>query len=301
MSAQPDLAARLRRLRPAHQLQPANDGHDAALAELMARVARLRGRAREIARMRPRLDVAALGGRWIDEHLLCVERRYTPTCRHGDVSFRRLLQLRHDRSGLLGVRQALDPQRIVFLDTETNGLSGGSGTLAFMIGLARLEGELLVTRQYVMTRYGAESAMLDRLARDLAGATHLVTYNGKSFDVPLLQTRLRLHGRSDLFATLEHLDLLHALRRAKRHRPDLAFVADCRLQTAEARLLRLERRDDLPGHEVPRAWEQLLRDADANLMRRALEHNRLDVLSLGALLALFCESAGPFLGCAAAD
>lgn len=299
MSAQ--LAARLRRLRPAHQMLPANDAHDAALAELMARVARLRGRAREIARMRPRLDIAALGGRWIDEHLLCVERRYTPACRHGDMSLRRLLQLRHDRSGLLGVRQALDPRRIVFLDTETNGLSGGAGTLAFMIGMARLEGELLVTRQYVITRYGAEGAMLDRLARDLADAVHLVSYNGKRFDVPLLQTRLQLHGRDDAFAALEHIDLLHALRRARRHRPDLAFVSDCRLQTAEARLLRLERRDDLPGQEVPRAWEQLLRDGDANLMRRALEHNRLDVLSLGALLALFAESAGHLLGCAAAD
>lgn len=295
MSGRPDLATRLQRLRPTPLPASANDAHDAALADLMARVARLRGRAREIARMRPRLNVAALGGRWVAEHLLCVERRYTPTCRHGDVAFRRLFQLTHDRSGLLGVEHAVDPQRVVYLDTETNGLSGGSGTLAFMIGLARVDGERLLVRQYVMTRYGAEGAMLDHLVRDLQGATHLVTYNGKSFDVPLLQTRLRLHARDDAFAGLTHIDLLHALRRAKRHRPDLSMVADCRLQTAEARLLRLERRDDLPGSEVPRAWESILRDEDAALMHRALEHNRLDVLSLAALLAVFAESSGPLL------
>lgn len=301
MSARPDLATRLQRLGPARLPQPANDAHDAALADLMARVARLRGRAREIARMRPRLDVAALGGRWIAEHLLCIERRYTPTCRHGDVPLRRLLQLTHDRSGLLGIEHAIDPQRIVFLDTETNGLSGGAGTLAFMVGLAKLEGELLVTRQYVMTRYGAEPAMLERLTRELDGAAHLVTYNGKSFDVPLLQTRMRLHGRGEPFAHVAHIDLLHALRRAKRHRPDLSIIGDCRLQTAEARLLRLERHDDLPGSEVPRAWERLLSDGDAALMRRALEHNRLDVLSLAALLTVLAASTGPFLGRPAVD
>jgi len=299
MSALPDLATRLQRLAPARSFA-SNDARSAELEALMARVARLRGRAREIARMRPRLDVASLGGRWVGEHLLCVERRYPLVCRHGDVPLRRLAQLRRDRGGLLGIEHALDPRRIVFLDTETNGLSGGSGTLAFMLGLAKLEEELLVVRQYVLTRYSAEAAMLDRLAEELHGAAHVVTYNGKRFDVPLLQTRLRLHGRGDPFAALPHIDLLHALRRARRHRPELGVLADCRLQTAEARLLRLERRDDLPGSEIPRAWERLLRDEDASLLAQALEHNRLDLLSLAALLPALGDLAGTLLGAPAA-
>ena len=265
------------------------------LAELMERIARLRGRARMIAQTHPRLDAATLGGRYVAEHLLCVERRYTLACRHGDVSFSRLAQLRYDSSGLLGIAHALDPQRLVFLDTETSGLSGNEATLAFMVGVCKLEGDALVVRQYLLTRPSAEAAMLRHLARELEGATHLVTYNGKRFDVPLLETRLRRHDAPNVFAGLAHLDLLHAVRRARQLRPDFAPAADCRLQTAGAHLLHLQRINDLPGHAAPRAWERLLRHHDTSLMRAALDHNRLDVLSLAALLPVLADGTGELL------
>ena len=265
------------------------------LAELMERIARLRGRARMIAQTHPRLDAATLGGRYVAEHLLCVERRYTLACRHGDVSFLRLAQLRYDSSGLLGIAHALDPQRLVFLDTEASGLSGNEATLAFMVGVCKLEGDALLVRQYLLTRPSAEAAMLRHLARELEGATHLVTYNGKRFDVPLLEMRLRRHDAPNVFAGLAHLDLLHAVRRARQLRPDLAPAADCRLQTAEAHLLHLQRVNDLPGHAAPRAWERLLRHHDTSLMRAALDHNRLDVLSLAALLPVLADGTGELL------
>lgn len=269
---------------------------EAELAELMQRIARLRGRARIIARTQPRLDAAALGGRYVSEHLLCVERRYTLACRHGDVAFSRLAQLRYDNSGMLGIARALDPRRLVFLGVESSALSDGEGTLAFMIGVGKLEADALVVRQYLLTRQSAEGALLQRITRELDGATHLVTYNGKRFDLPLLETRLRLRHAPDVFADLAHLDLLHAVRRARQHRPDLPPATDCRLQTAEARLLHLQRADDLPGHAAPRAWARLLRNnGDTDLMRAVLDHNRLDILSLAALLPVLAEGSGELL------
>lgn len=278
------------------QLSVAPDfSRDAELAVLMQRIARLRGRARMIARARPRLDAAALGGRYVAEHLLCIQRRYTLACRHGDVPFARLAQLRYDHDGLLGIAHALDPQRLVFLDIESSAQSDGDGALAFMIGIAKLESDALVARQYLLTRPSAESALLRHLARELESATHLVTYNGKRFDVPLLQTRLDLHRLPDAFAGMAHLDLLHAVRRARQHRRDLLPASDCRLQTAEAHLLRLARSNDLPGHAASRAWERLLRHNDTTLMRAALDHNRHDVLSLAALLPVLAGDGGALL------
>ena len=286
---------RPRRPQPARTPVAPDQSRDAEFAELMQRIARLRGRARMIARAQPRLDAAALGGRYVAEHLLCVERRYTLACRHGDVPFARLAQLRYDNSGLLGIDHALDPQHLVFLDTETGSLSAGDGTLAFMIGVCKLEDNALVARQYLLTRPRAEGSMLRHIMRELEGATHLVTYNGKRFDLPLLETRLRLHEIPNAFADLTHLDLLHAVRRARRHRPALPLTSGCRLQTAEAHFLHLERANDLPGHATPRAWERLLQHNDTSLMNAALDHNRLDVLSLAALLPVLADCSGELL------
>lgn len=283
--------------RPQHARLPVapDPSREVEFAELMERIARLRGRARLIAQAHPRLQGATLGGRYVAEHLLCVERRYTLACRHGDVPFLRLAQLRYDNGGLLGIAHALDPQRLVFLDTETSGLSGNEATLAFMVGVCKLEGNALVARQYLLTHQSAEATMLRHIARELEDATHLVTYNGRRFDVPLLETRLRRHDAPNMFAGLAHLDLLHAVRRARQQRPDLPPAADCRLQTAEAHLLHLERVNDLPGHAAPRAWERLLRHNDTSLMRAALDHNRFDVLSLAVLLPVLANGTGELL------
>ena len=132
-----------------------------------------------------------------------------------------------------------------------------------------------------MAGFGAESELVARVSDRFARAGVIVSFNGKSFDMPLLKTRGRLVERELSAEGLVHVDLLHVTRRLLR-----AGWPDCRLRTAEARALRLERADDLPGAEAPGAWRRWLAHGDASLLARVLDHNRADVLSLVALLAL---------------
>jgi hypothetical protein len=132
-----------------------------------------------------------------------------------------------------------------------------------------------------VTGFSAEAAMLAAVREWVDAADCLVTFNGKSFDVPLLKSRFALAREPHPFAPLAHADLLHATRRRLQH-----GWPDCRLRTAESRGLAFERDDDLPGAQVPAAWQRWLRHGDAAAVPRILEHNRLDVLSLAALLVL---------------
>jgi len=173
-----------------------------------------------------------------------------------------------------------DPEALVFFDTETSGLAGGTGTVAFLVGVARFEAQALVTRQFLMTTFAAEAALIAAV-RSLVGAGRcLVSYNGKSFDAPLVRARARLQRAPDPFDGLEHVDLLHAVRRRYRGR-----WPDCRLRTAEERALGFARVDDLDGSLVPEAFRRFMRCGDSGPLPRILQHNRDDLLSLAALLA----------------
>jgi hypothetical protein len=167
----------------------------------------------------------------------------------------------------------------VYIDTETTGLSGGTGNLAFMVGAARYSGEhSLEVRQYVLAGFSAEPRMLRALFDWVGPNAVLVSYNGKCFDLPLLATRLKMHRIEGNPGLLRHLDLMYGVRRAYRgHWPD------CRLQTAERRLLDLCRSDDLPGSEAPAAWQAWLRRGVTSQLLRVLAHNHQDVASLALL------------------
>lgn len=168
---------------------------------------------------------------------------------------------------------------LVFVDTETSGLAGGTGTLVFMIGIGRVEGGELSIAQYLLTRPAAEAAMLDRVAAELPANPTWVSFNGRAFDVPLLATRQRLCRRRDVYTGRPHWDLLHPLRAAFATRWD-----DCCLSTAEARLLRVSRDDDLPSALVPEAWRRWLHAGDPSGLLKALAHHRQDIESLARLL-----------------
>lgn len=183
--------------------------------------------------------------------------------------------------------------RFLCFDTETTGLAGGSGTRAFMIGAADWCDGALRVRQLYLTAMAGEAAMLAHFSGWLTPDTVLVSYNGRSYDAPLLSTRYRLQRMSDPLRGRAHVDLLHPVRRRYRGRWE-----NCRLATIERQLLRIVREDDLPGSEAPTAWRSFLREGHTTPLARVVEHNRQDVVTLARLLEHLDESAGAWLGSA---
>ncbi len=181
--------------------------------------------------------------------------------------------------GAFDRRDALDPARLLYFDTETTGLAGGTGTRAFMIGAADWHAGALRIRQLTISTMAAEAAMLDAFRDWLAPDTVLVSYNGKSYDVPLLATRYRLARRANPLEGLAHVDLLYPSRRRWR-----GVYENCRLVTIERQVLQVVREDDLPGSQAPAAWLSYLRGGSARNLRRVLAHNHQDVVSLARLL-----------------
>jgi len=171
-------------------------------------------------------------------------------------------------------------RRPLFLDTETTGLSGGTGTLAFLVGLAWRESEGLALAQYFLCDFDQEQALLWAVGQCISQAGVLVSYNGRSFDWPLLQTRLVL--RRAKWPSPPHLDLLTLARRIFRPR-----LPDCALQTIEQSVLDLHRADDLPGSLIPSRYFAWLRQGDPRVLDPVFLHNQQDVLSMALLLARF--------------
>jgi uncharacterized protein len=166
----------------------------------------------------------------------------------------------------------------LFLDTETTGLSGGTGTLPFLIGLGWFEGESFIIKQIFVRDFTEECASLTFFL-DLAKTKRfLVTFNGKAFDVGLLSTRLIMNRFHTPLSDMPHLDLLHPSRRLFSHRID-----NSRLATLEEAILGYHRKGDLPGCEIPQRYFDWLKYRDSRLIADVFEHNRLDVISMVAL------------------
>lgn len=178
-----------------------------------------------------------------------------------------------------------DVRKLLFLDTETTGLSGGAGTLAFEIGLGFIDARGMVIRQYVMRDYGEESAMLAEIASLLPRFDTLVTFNGKSFDIPLLESRMVMHRIRVHLTDWPHLDLLHACRRVYKLR-----LGRCSLSALEEAVLGESRTDDLPGAQVPQRYFDYLRTREFALLEDVLRHNRQDVESLASLTGYLCSA-----------
>lgn len=168
---------------------------------------------------------------------------------------------------------------VLAFDTETTGLAGGTGTRAFMIGAADWRDGGLRVRQLTLTTLGGEAAMLREFATWLADDTVVMSYNGKSYDRPLLSTRYTLARLPDPVRGRAHIDLLHPVRRRYRGQWE-----NCRLVTAERELLGVLRDNDLPGSEAPGAWLEYLRGGSADKLRRVATHNRDDLLSLWGIV-----------------
>ena len=211
--------------------------------------------------------------------LLVVRRRFPVDHRHGDQS---LLASRDaaPRALSLLARAGADlaeGRRLLYLDTETTGLAGGTGTYAFLVGVGFFDGDHFEVRQLFMRDLDEEPALLTALEEIFQGFDGFVTYNGSGFDLPLLETRFVL-ARRRFPGPVFHVDLLGPARRLWSDR-----LADCRLGTVEQHALRFTRDDDLPGALIPTVYFEYLRRKRPDELPRVFEHNRHDILSLAAL------------------
>lgn len=171
-----------------------------------------------------------------------------------------------------------NPRKSLFLDIETSGLSGGTGTWAFLIGLGWLEGDHFLLRQYFLRRPAEERAVLSHFSEAAAGFPVMVTFNGKLFDLPLIQTRQMLSGFRHTVPA-QHLDLLQCARLLWKKR-----LPSRSLRSLEEDLLGLHRYDDIPGAEIPAVYFDYLRRGKTANLKKVFQHNVLDILSMVTLL-----------------
>jgi uncharacterized protein YprB with RNaseH-like and TPR domain len=252
-----------------------------------------------------------LGGEWREtggHRYLVIDTHYWPGHRHGRVAVADCLP---DEDGLWPRLSLLagppklyaeadrltrrESGRLLFVDVETTGLAGGAGTYAFLVGCGWFESAGFRIRQFFLASCAAERALLQGIAGAVAGAAALVTYNGKTFDLPLIETRFLFHRMANCLGDLPHIDMLHPARclwRSDRHDPD----SSCRLAAMEETLLGHVRGGDVPGFEIPSRYFHYVRTSDPRPLSVVLEHNRLDVLALAMLTAraarLLDEGAG---------
>ena len=177
----------------------------------------------------------------------------------------------------LGLKGA-SPERwqdVLFLDTETTGLSGGTGTYIFLIGVAHFAGNELLLRQHMLLDLGAEKEFIEQLKAEIEPFRACASYNGKAFDLPIIRTRFVMAIRSDLTVDDSHLDLLHPARRLWSNR-----FGSTTLRQLEESVLDEGRTADIPGWLIPDAYFHYLRKRDPAIIAPVLEHNARDVISL---------------------
>jgi uncharacterized protein YprB with RNaseH-like and TPR domain len=194
------------------------------------------------------------------------------------------------RSATAGKPAAPSGRELMFFDLETTGLFGGAGTQAFLVGCAAIDGDSIRVRQFLMPGFEHERAVLAELQGWSKNHGALCTYNGRTFDVPLVETRFMFHRVPCPLEGVPHLDMLHAARRLWRQRPLTMGTPDpddssCSLSVLEKHIAGLHRIGDVPGYEIPSRFFRFVRDGDARPLEAVLEHNRLDLISLAVVLA----------------
>lgn len=181
----------------------------------------------------------------------------------------------------------VDPGKILFLDTETTGLAGGTGTIPFLVGVSWWDKGGLTTRQYFLPGPGHEAAMLHELSLLASDFRIVATFNGASFDLPLLRTRARMNRLVDPVAGLVVWDLLVPARRLYGNQ-----LPDCRQQTLEREVCKMHRTEgDIEGSQIPQVWFDFLATGQTGLLSRVMTHNRRDMVGMGRLFNLVSQAA----------
>jgi uncharacterized protein YprB with RNaseH-like and TPR domain len=267
----------------------------------------------------PRLDVRrdssgdtvnaaiTLGGAVVehsDGAVIVVDREYRADMLHGRTPIGEIVSTITDGSealklmgqawpsaaGIVPGGSEAPPLRLLFLDLETTGLFSGAGTQAFLIGCAAIDGTSIRVRQFLLPGFEHERALLGEMQDWAKSHGALCTYNGRTFDVPLIETRFMFHRVPCPLDGVPHLDMLHPARRMWRQRPLATGTPDpddssCSLGVLEKQIAGLHRVGDVPGYEIPSRFFKFVRTGDARPLEAVMEHNRLDLISLAAVLA----------------
>jgi uncharacterized protein YprB with RNaseH-like and TPR domain len=211
------------------------------------------------------------------------EKLYPRHGRHGSMGISDLESMSENLLDPIsnGEIRGVPPDKWCFLDTETTGLAGGTGTYAFLVGVGRLTKEGFRVRQFFMREFSEEASLLSALSRHLDQFDVLITYNGRTYDQPLLETRYRMARTPPPFSRLAHLDLLFGTRRLWNLRFD-----SCRLMQLENRILGVERQGDLPGEMIPYVYFEYQRYGEIDRLLPIFHHNQLDILTLACFTAI---------------
>ena len=227
------------------------------------------------------------GGRLVDGkdgQFLLVRTEYPVEHLHGHTELGAALESDPEHLAFFGNDETLvecNLEKTFFVDTETTGISGGSGTVAFLIGIGRFQNGLFVLDQCFMRDYDDEEPMLEYLAEQFAGCDTVVSFNGKSFDLPLLRTRfIQNRQRFRLDGTM-HLDLVHTARRFWKRR-----LSNCSLGNLEREVLGVRRVGDVSSALIPQLWLEYLHTRDARPLQAVFYHHRMDILSLVTLVGM---------------
>lgn len=189
-------------------------------------------------------------------------------------------EIQSARAQLTAANVTADIASTLFIDTETTGLAGGTGTHVFLVGLGKFIDDGFQVRQFFLRHPGEERALLAAVETEIGSSSCLVTYNGRSFDIPMLQTRFRMHHHHCPLPD-SHLDLLHTARAVWKHR-----LPSCSLGSVERDVLGIVRVDDAPGWMIPQLYFDYLQSRNVNTLSNVFNHNRQDIISLARIAAL---------------
>jgi uncharacterized protein YprB with RNaseH-like and TPR domain len=202
---------------------------------------------------------------------------------HGQIDLKEFPELSPETLRFLSRDRSLDDFSVrdgVFLDIETTGTAGGTGTYAFLVGLGFVDQGYFQVRQFFLHDLAEERAFLHAIEEFVSKFRFLITYNGKTFDSQILRNRYCMHRREDPLSGKHHIDMLFIVRRLWKKR-----FHECDLMNLERNLLNFYRVDDIPGYLIPGAYADYLRFAKANLIQKVIHHNQWDIVSLAVLSA----------------
>ena len=214
------------------------------------------------------------------EPLLFFENPYPLEVRYGKIPLRAGLEVKGEALAYLSRNkefESLDLSTSLFIDLETTGLSGGVGVVPFLTGLGFYRDEKFNIVQFFLGDLAVEEKMIEELSNFFSEMNFqsVVTFNGKGFDMPLLETRFTLHRKPFPLADLPHLDFLFSARSLWRHKYE-----SCRLFYLAQQIVEADRADDIPAAEIPIRYFEFLRSGNFDLMEPVIYHNKEDILSL---------------------